>query len=208
MSRRTTAAGTPARAARRSSTGRRPWRGSCAGSTPITRSPSAWPTIATSGWRPPGRSFAGIVDFVSFHCYDAGGLRTQIDALTARTGKPVLLEEMGWPTGPDKLSSSKAVYDEPTQSFLYHTMLDDAKASTLAGVIEWQLEDLPIGTLQHYIKPSIEAWFGLVRRDGSLKPAAALFRDLYPAPPLPSSTVSNLPRSCAAELGRRPCLAA
>ena len=151
---------------------------------------------------PAGRSFAGIVDFVSFHCYDAGGLRTQIDALTARTGKPVLLEEMGWPTGPAKLSSSKAVYDEPTQSFLYHTMLDDAKASTLAGVIQWQLEDLPIGTLEHYIKPSIEAWFGLVRRDGSLKPAAALFRDLYPAPPLPSSTVSNLPLSRAADLAR------
>ena len=33
---------------------------------------------------------------------------------------------------------------------------------------------------------------GLVRRDGSFKPAAADFRDMYKVPPLPSLTTSDL----------------
>jgi hypothetical protein len=72
-------------------------------------------------------------------------------------------------------------------------MLGDARASTLVGLMQWTLQDNPLGTIDHYIKPTIESWFGLVRLDGSYKPAAADFRDSYPAPALPSSTVSNEP---------------
>ena len=140
-----------------------------------------------------GQRIIDMVDFVSFHCYDAGGFRGQIDAVQAHTQKPILLEEMGWPTGPASLSKPNAVYDEATQQFLYKSMLGDAKASPLVGVFQWTLQDYPIGTDTHYIKPTVEAWFGLVRRDGSFKPAATDFRDSYPAPSLPSRTTSNLP---------------
>ena len=133
-----------------------------------------------------------VVDFVSFHSYDAGGLRGQIDAIRARTARPVVLEEMGWPTGPPQLSGPKATYDEATQLFLYRTMLADAKASGLAGVIQWTLWDNPPGDPET-AEPSIEPWFGLVRLDGTFKPAAAEFRGAYPAPPLPSRTYSNVP---------------
>jgi endo-1,4-beta-mannosidase len=140
-----------------------------------------------------GKRLIDIVDFISFHCYDAGGLRPQIDAIQAHTGKPILLEEMGWPTGPAELSRPNAVYDEATQQFLYRAMLADARASSLVGVAQWTLADNPLGTPEHYIEPTIESWFGLVRRDGSFKPAAAEFRDGYPAPLLPSRTATNLP---------------
>jgi endo-1,4-beta-mannosidase len=142
---------------------------------------------------PEGKSLLDIVDFVSFHCYDAGGFRTQIDALQARTDKPILLEEMGWPTGPASLSRPNHVYDEATQQFLYRVMLGDAKNSKLVGVVQWMLQDTPIGTPTHYIAPTIEAWFGLFRRDGGMKPAAEDYRDLYIVPPLPSHTVTNVP---------------
>jgi hypothetical protein len=140
-----------------------------------------------------GPRLIDVGDFVSFHSYDAGGLRGQIAAIQARTQKPILLEEMGWPSGPAELSRPNAVYDEATQQFLYRTMLADAKAGPLVGVVQWMLQDNPLGTTDHYIKPTIESWFGLVRRDGSLKPAAGDFRDAYPVRALPSSTTTTVP---------------
>ena len=134
-----------------------------------------------------------MIDFASFHCYDAGGLSTQISEIASHTNKPILLEEMGWPTGPAELSRPNAVYDEATQQFLYRTMLRDARAGPLVGVIQWTLEDNPLGTREHYIAPTIESWFGLVRRDGSFKPAAADFRDGYVVAPLSSRTTTNVP---------------
>jgi hypothetical protein len=139
-----------------------------------------------------GATLLDVVDFASFHLYDAGALRTQINEVEARTRKAVVLEEMGWPTGPATLSSPQATYDEATQLFLYRTMLGDAKGSSLSGVIQWMLWDYP----PRYggdTTLSYEPYFGLVRADGSFKPAAAEFRDAYPAQFLPSRTKTDLP---------------
>jgi hypothetical protein len=141
-----------------------------------------------------GPRIIDFVDFVSFHCYDAGALKAQISAIQSRTQKPILLEEMGWPTGPAELSTANAIYDESRQQFVYRTVMAEAKASTLVGVIQWALQDnvhndprlTPTG-------PTFETWFGLVRNDGSFKPAAADFKDIYTVPPLPSSTRSDVP---------------
>jgi hypothetical protein len=141
---------------------------------------------------PRGRRLLDLVDFVSFHCYDAGGLRTQIDLLQSHTSKPILLQEMGWPTGPADPTINPGNYNEATQQFLYHVMLGDAKASHLAGVMQWTLQDFPSGASTGYHGPSYEDWFGLVRTDGSLKPAAADFA-AYAAPILPSHTATNVP---------------
>ena len=140
-----------------------------------------------------GKTLLDAVDFVSFHCYDAGGLRTQMDAIRARTTKPILLEEMGWPSGPSAESSAEATYDEATQQFLYRAMLGDAKAAGLAGVVQWTLWDFPVGSTSGYKAASHEEWFGLVRLDGSFKPAADDFRAGYPAPLLPSRTATDRP---------------
>ncbi len=142
---------------------------------------------------PAGARLIDSVDFVSFHCYSAGALRTQIDDIESRTTKPILLEEMGWPTGPAAQSSPAAVYDEPTQTFLYHSMLGDAKASTLSGVVQWALQDFVPGSTTGGKGISFEEWFGLFRLDGSAKPAAAIFRDSYPVRIMPSTTATYLP---------------
>jgi endo-1,4-beta-mannosidase len=141
-----------------------------------------------------GRKLIDIVDLVSFHCYDAGALRTQINALEKLTSKPLLLEEMGWPTGPAELSTGAARYDEATQLFLYRSMLGDAKASSLVGVVQWMLWDyLPGYDRSKGDTLSYEPYFGLVRLDGSLKPAAAEFREAYRVSPLPSRTKTDFP---------------
>jgi hypothetical protein len=46
---------------------------------------------------------------------------------------------------------------------------------------------------QTHLIPGHERHFGLVRQDGSFKPAAAVFKDLYTAQPLPSETRTDVP---------------
>jgi hypothetical protein len=76
--------------------------------------------------------------------------------------------------------------------FLYKTMLGDVKSSALVGVVQWMLWDYPAryGAPE---TPTFEPFFGLVRADGSFKPAAAEFKDGYPVQPLPSRTRTDVP---------------
>ncbi|HMA37186.1 MAG TPA: cellulase family glycosylhydrolase [Chloroflexia bacterium] len=150
-------------------------------------------TAANLWLAPHGQRLIDLVDFVSFHCYDAGALQAQMAAIAAHTSKPILLEEMGWPTGPAAESQPGAEYSEAVQQYLYQSMLATARAGGLAGVVQWTLWDFPPGITNGYHYASHEEWFGLVRLDGSFKPAAADFRDGYPAPLLPSRTVSDVP---------------
>ena len=131
---------------------------------------------------PKGQSVLDFVDFAGFHSYDAGRLGDQIAAVKTHTGKPIVLSELGWPTGPASELRPEAVYDEPTQQYLYQTMLGVARDAGISGVMQWTLWDYSPDAPQH----DFQAYFGLVRNDGSFKPAAADFRDDYPAPPLPS----------------------
>ncbi|MDQ5825810.1 MAG: glycoside hydrolase family 5 protein [Chloroflexota bacterium] len=140
-----------------------------------------------------GKKLLDVVDFVGFHSYEAGGLSGQIAETKRRTGKPILLGEMGWPSGPGRLSSPQARYDEATQQFLYQAMIRDVAANDIAGLIQWTLWDQPLGNPNHYIEPTIQAWFGLVRLDGTFKPAAGDFRDSYKVPLLPSTTKTDVP---------------
>jgi hypothetical protein len=158
---------------------------------PITVGIGNYENLWASG-RGGGPTLLDIVDLVSFHCYDAGALRSQMNAIDARTDKPVLLEEMGWPTGPATLSRPQATYDEATQHFLYRTMLADVKSSSLVGAVQWMLFDYP-PNYDDYQQPTFEPYFGLVRANGSLKPAASEFRDGYPSVFLPSVTRTELP---------------
>jgi hypothetical protein len=142
-----------------------------------------------------GTTILSFVDFVAFHTYSAGALSGQIKELKRRTTKPVLLEEMGWPTSPGSQPPTPgAVYDEATQSFLYNSMLADSKALDIAGVVQWTLWDYAPGAT---VERNFEEHFGLVRRDGSFKPAAQIFREQYVAFPLSSDTRTNVPLDTA-----------
>jgi hypothetical protein len=141
---------------------------------------------------PGGLRMLDFVDFASFHTYNAGTLTTQISEIKGWTKKPVLLEEMGWPTSlGGEPPRPNATFDEPTQSFLYRSMLGDAAGHDIAGVMQWTLWDYWGG--KTYLIPGHERYFGLVRQDGTFKPAAAVYKDMYLAVPLPSETRTDVP---------------
>jgi endo-1,4-beta-mannosidase len=148
-------------------------------------------------WHPAndGTTILDIVDFVAFHSYDAFAVRGQIEEIERRTNKPVLLEEMGWPTSPGEYPQpSHSTYDESTQNLLYRTMLAAARETDIAGVMQWTLYDYTPRSSTHNERPSsFEEHFGLVRTDGSFKPAAAIFKDDYTGRILPSDTRTYRP---------------
>ncbi|HET9492777.1 MAG TPA: hypothetical protein VFR15_00950, partial [Chloroflexia bacterium] len=141
---------------------------------------------------PGGLRMLDFVDFASFHTYDAGTLSAQVSAIKGWTEKPILLEEMGWPTAlGGEQPRPNATFDEPTQSFLYESMLRDAAGHDIAGVMQWTLWDYWGG--KTHLVPGHERYFGLVRQDGTFKPAAAVFKERYSAVPLPSETRTDVP---------------
>jgi len=138
-----------------------------------------------------GTTILSFVDFAAFHCYDAGALGAQIADTKAHTQKPVLLEEMGWPTAPGANAPKGVVFSETQQNYLYNTMLAASKSNHIAGVIQWTLSDFPAASTTAGKYASYEENFGLIRLDGSLKPAANIFKTGYTARELPSDTITN-----------------
>jgi Cellulase (glycosyl hydrolase family 5) len=139
-----------------------------------------------------GDTILDISDFVSFHCYDAGNLASQVAEIKTRTAKPILLGEMGWPTSTGgEPPRPGATFDEPTQDYLYTTMLAQAKTARIGGVLQWTLFDFDES--KAHLVVGFERYFGLFRRDGTPKPAAAIFQQNYTAPLLPSDTKTNIP---------------
>ena len=132
---------------------------------------------------PNGRTIAGISDLISIHGYDAARLGSMIDEVRARTSKPILLEEFGWPTGPE---CRGPYFDEPSQVFMYRQAMPLAHDRRLVGLLSWWFQDppamLPYGADEN-------GHYGLYRRDGGAKPAIGPFRSLR-VPALPSLTRS------------------
>jgi endo-1,4-beta-mannosidase len=96
-------------------------------------------------------------------------------------GRPLLIGEFGLCTARDpssgvdeslraKLNESPGT--EAEQARLYELILDAAEQAKVAGAMPWCLYDYPI-------KNPNESHFGLVRADGSLKPAALVLRNVY-----------------------------
>ncbi len=150
-----------------------------------------------------GDTILGISDIVSFHCYDAGALAGQISEIKGHTGKPILLEEMGWPTSTGgETPRPGASFEEQTQSHLYTSMLKDAKNAAIAGVFQWTLFDFDEAKAN--LVGGYERFFGLFRRDGSAKPAAAIFGEDYSGPPLYSETRTDIPLDTSDRPGTPP----
>jgi hypothetical protein len=134
---------------------------------------------------PDGRRPIDYSDIVSVHLYDAGAAQRALATVRAGTGKPILVEEFGWPTGPRCVRN----YDEATQERLYRDVLSAAETYAV-GVVAWTLRDYDSGPTERW--DHFEEHFGLFRSDDSLKPAGRLLR-AYVAPPLPSSTKTDMP---------------
>lgn len=150
-----------------------------------------------------GRSVLDFIDFVSLHCYDAHGLTGQVEALRARTNKPVILEEMGWPSSPgDQPAPEGARFDEATQNYFYTEMLEDARKLDLAGVVQWSLMDFGPRTTAKVA--NFEEHFGLYRLDGTPKAAAEIFKNGFSGRILPSETKTYLPLDTADNPNLRP----
>jgi hypothetical protein len=135
---------------------------------------------------PDGRRVIDYSDIVSVHIYNAADAQRQLDELRTYTSKPILLEEFGWPTGP---TCAVQGFDEAAQAANYHAFLQAAQGRTV-GTVAWALRDYDSGPSMRW--DSHQEHYGLYRPDGSLKPAAEVFRAV-PVPPLVSNGPNDLP---------------
>ena len=137
-----------------------------------------------------GYNVLDLSDFVSMHSYNADALAEEVYEMQQNTGrnKPIVIEETGWPTGPIFAPD----FTETIQLQKYQKTLKVASDDHIAGVLQWELYDIdPIGAPPW---DDIGNYYGLVRRNGTLKPAATLWQTAYTAAALPpAATVTNLP---------------
>ncbi|NJO06092.1 MAG: cellulase family glycosylhydrolase [Chloroflexaceae bacterium] len=130
---------------------------------------------------PDGQRVIDYSDVVSIHMYNAADAARQLYELGLYTDKPILIEEFGWPSGPQ---CAVSIYAEHSQEWVYRTIIEAARANPqVAGLVAWTLRDFDAGPTQRW--DTHQEHYGLYRPDNSMKPAAAPLRD-YPASPLPS----------------------
>ena len=148
-----------------------------------------------------GRILADVLDIVSIHNYDADAMRDQTEWVRKRTNKPILYEELGWPTGP--IMPERPNFTEAEQVRTLRVAFSVAKQFNVVGIMQWQLSDiLPHGILDlddyaiYY-----NAHFGLFRANSRPKPSAAVYKNEYSAELLPSVTTSNLPLTTLPNIG-------
>ncbi|HEY8598044.1 MAG TPA: cellulase family glycosylhydrolase [Thermomicrobiales bacterium] len=128
-----------------------------------------------------------LIDFVGYHAYDGSDFVTPIRAIKARTSKPILLEEAGWPTEPWHVDHG---FTEEIQLGFYRNLVAALNSEGVAGAVHWLLLDLTQGA---ELRPlDYAAWMGLIRPDDSLKPAGTVYAS-WQVPRLPATVASALP---------------
>ncbi|MEX2684598.1 MAG: cellulase family glycosylhydrolase [Candidatus Sigynarchaeota archaeon] len=117
-------------------------------------------------------SYAPDVDAVCMHFYRARTepqWKREFDAYVKQfdaTGKPVIVQEFGWPT------YEPLGITEEIQADFYRAMLELCDAHGIDGIMAWCLWEFPTVTWN-----LSERDFGVLRPDGSWKPAAQVFHD-------------------------------
>lgn len=133
----------------------------------------------------------GLPDVLQYHEYSPkaqlfaqGAARVNVSIANQRRAggaRPLLIGEFGMSTARDPKNGADpalrgkltdAPGTEAEQARLYEIVLAAAEKERVAGVLAWCLHDYPI-------KNPNESHFGLVRADGTLKPAAIVLRDAY-----------------------------
>jgi hypothetical protein len=136
--------------------------------------------LITVGWANPNSATraSDVVDVVSFHFYkpanDFPNAVRQIQG--AMPGTPIVLSEFGLPTWNPRLFPGG--HTEKEQAAYYADILQASREAHLAGTMAWTLYDFPDtpesigGRWPWQAEP--EQHLGVLRNDGSAKPAAAL----------------------------------
>lgn len=134
--------------------------------------------LVTIGWSSPeaAAALSQIVDVVSYHYYaDAADYAAQVLTLRAAApGKPLLLQEYGLPTWNSIFPNG---HTEEEQAVYYAAILRQQRELETAGSLFWTLYDFDTVALAEFRLPwqrGPQANLGVIRRDGELKPAAAL----------------------------------
>jgi len=134
--------------------------------------------LVTIGWSTPEAAvaLADVVDFVSYHSYgDPAKYGAQLASLRAAVpAKPLVLSEYGrstwdwfWP----------ASTTEARQAEYVAAILAEQRAYQTAGELIWALFDftnVPLGEYRFPWQKAVQAHWGMLRTDGSPKPAAPL----------------------------------
>jgi len=142
-------------------------------------------------WRIDRLREAGLPEVLQYHEYAPkallfaeGAPRVLTTIANQRRGtgpRPLLIGEFGMCTARDPVHGVDAAQHgrlapttgtEAEQERLYAIVLAAAETARVAGVLAWCLHDYPIDN------PN-ESHFGLVRADGSLKPAAARLKEAF-----------------------------
>ncbi len=142
-------------------------------------------------WRIDRIKEVGLPDVVQYHEYcpksvlfeqgAARVCRTVDRQRNAGGARPVLIGEFGMSTARDPVygveealsgKAGEASGTEAEQERLYEIVLSAAEQARVLGVLAWCLYDYPI-------RNPNESHFGIVRSDGSLKPAAAVLRKTF-----------------------------
>jgi hypothetical protein len=117
--------------------------------------------LTTAGWWGDSAETADLVDFLSFHHWaDAAELAGRIDTLRKQSGKPILIEEVGYPSWGEG--------GETSQAETLKEVIDAAEGSRVAGWLIWTAFDFAPTDTQ---PDSPEYHFGLWRTDLTPKPA-------------------------------------
>ncbi|OJV90031.1 MAG: hypothetical protein BGO39_01230 [Chloroflexi bacterium 54-19] len=135
-----------------------------------------------------GRSFAGLSDYISLHSYNALDFGNEVYHIREHTSKPILLEETGWPTGP---TLQDANFTETEQLKVYQQAIQTVTGQNLVGLLGWVLRDQVPGSLIDLDQK--QNYYGIERRDGTLKPAALVFRDQLQVSPFTAAASSAEP---------------
>ncbi len=142
-------------------------------------------------WRIDRIKEVGAPDVIQYHEYcpkgtlfDRGSPRV-IETIRqmrgASEGRPLIIGEFGMCTSRDpafgaeeslraKIGAAPGTEDD--QARLYEIVLSAAQEARVAGAIAWCLHDYPI-------QDPNESHFGVIRADGSLKPAARVLRSFF-----------------------------
>lgn len=135
-------------------------------------------TPITVGWSTPSAAIAAppVVDVISFHYYGSvGDFEASVDAVQAVAGdRPVIVTEFGLPTWNTFLPGG---HSEEEQASYYADLLTESRRLGLDGTMSWTLWDLrypprDAGSLPWRAGPQVS--LGVLRPDGSAKPAAAV----------------------------------
>lgn len=136
--------------------------------------------LVTIGWLSPtaAGNLSDSVDFISFHFFaPAAELAPGYAALRAQQpGLPIVMSEFGLPTWNSFLFPNG--HSEPEQAAYYADILATMRATDSAGYAVWALHDFSYvptqvaGRAPWRVQPELN--LGVIRRDGTPKPAAAL----------------------------------